>query len=136
MNVGRILTKALVAIARADFGVLIKGDIDDDMKAVKARKDAIVRQSNEEGTKWLKTMENLSIYEGHGRLESANTVRVNGDLLEAYRIALNVGGRGLVPDMPALDQVDYLISSSMMKVDALPDHLVIVGGGYIGLEFA
>jgi len=144
VNVGCIPTKALVASARAaymarrgaDFGVSIKGDIDVDMKAVKARKDAIVRQSNEGLTKWLKTMENLTVYEGHGRLESANTVRVNGDLLEADRIAINVGGRAFVPDMPGLDQVDYLTSSSMMEVDVLPDHLVIIGGSYIGLEFA
>ena len=81
VNVVCILTKVLVASARADFGVLIKGDIDDDIKAVKTRKDAIVRQSNEGGTKWLKTMENLTIYEGHGHLESANTVRVNGNML-------------------------------------------------------
>ena len=144
VNVGCIPTKALVASARAaymarrgaDFGVSISGDIGVDMKAVRARKDAIVRQSNEGVTKWLKTMENLTVYEGHGRLESANAVRVNGDLLTADRIALNVGGRAFVPDLPGIGEVDYLTNSSMMEVDFLPDHLVIVGGSYIGLEFA
>ena len=144
VNVGCIPTKTLVASARAAymarrgavFGVVIDGPIDVDMKRVKERKDSIVRQSNEGVTNWLKNMENLMVYEGHGRLESATTVRVNGDLLESERIILNVGGRAVVPDMPGIDDVDYLTNSNMMDVDFLPDHLVVVGGSYIGLEFA
>jgi pyruvate/2-oxoglutarate dehydrogenase complex dihydrolipoamide dehydrogenase (E3) component len=144
VNVGCIPTKALVASARAahmarrggDFGVTIDGSISVDMKQVKARKDAIVKQSNDGVTNWLKTMENLTVFEGHGRLESANSVRVNGDLLEADKIVFNVGGRATVPDMAGIDDVDYLTNTSMMEVDFLPDHLVIIGGSYIGLEFA
>ena len=144
VNVGCIPTKALVASARvvhmarrgADFGVVIDGSIAVDMKQVKARKDRIVRQSNEGVTNWLKNMDNLTVYEGHGSLESANTVRVNGDLLEAERIVLNVGGRALVPDMPGVDDISYLTNSNMMDVDFLPEHLVVIGGSYIGLEFA
>ena len=144
VNVGCIPTKTLVASARAayvarrgaDYGVAIGGPIAVDMKQVKARKDAVVQQSNEGVTKWLKTMENLTVYEGHGRLESANSVRVNGDLLEADKIVLNVGGRARVPDLPGLDVVDYLTNSTMMEVDALPEHLIVIGGSYIGLEFA
>ena len=144
VNVGCIPTKALVASARAaymarrgaDFGVAIDGSIAVDMKQVKARKDGIVRQSNEGVTNWLKNMNNLTVYEGHGRLQSATSVRVDGDLLEAERIVLNVGGRAVVPDMPGVADVDYLTNSSMMEVDFLPDHLVIIGGSYIGLEFA
>ena len=144
VNVGCIPTKALVASARAaymarrgsDFGVTIEGQIKVDMKQVKARKDAIVKQSNDGVTNWLKTMENLTVFEGHGRLESANSVAVNGDLLEAEKIVLNVGGRALVPDMPGVHDIPYLTNSSMMEVDFLPDHLVIIGGSYIGLEFA
>jgi pyruvate/2-oxoglutarate dehydrogenase complex dihydrolipoamide dehydrogenase (E3) component len=144
VNVGCTPTKALVASARAaymarrgaDFGVAIDGSIAVDMKRVKARMDGIVRQSNEGVTNWLRNMENLTVYEGHGRFESATSVRVGGDLLEAERIILNVGGRAVVPDMPGIGEVDYLTSSSMMEVDFLPDHLVIIGGSYIGLEFA
>jgi pyruvate/2-oxoglutarate dehydrogenase complex dihydrolipoamide dehydrogenase (E3) component len=144
VNVGCIPTKTLVASARAaymarrgaDFGVTIDGPISVDMKRVKARKDAVVRQSNEGLANWLKTMENLTVYQGHGRLESPRSVRVNGELLESERIILNVGGRALVPNMPGIDEVDYLTNSSMMEVDFLPDHLVIIGGSYIGLEFA
>ena len=144
VNVGCIPTKTLVASARAaymarrggDFGVVIDGAISVDMQQVKARKDGVVQASNQGVTNWLKNMPNLTVYEGHGRFESANTVRVNGEVLEAEKIFINVGGRAFAPDIPGLDQVDYLTNSSMMEVDFLPEHLVIVGGSYIGLEFA
>ncbi len=144
VNVGCIPTKALVASARAahmarrggDFGVTIDGAVSVDMKTVKARKDAIVKQSNDGVTNWMKSMDNLTVYEGHGRLESANSVRVNGDLLEAEKIVLNVGGRATVPDIPGIGDVDYLTNTGMMEIDTLPEHLVIIGGSYIGLEFA
>ncbi len=144
VNVGCIPTKALVASARAahmarrggDFGVTINGLIDVDMKRVKARKDTIVRQSNEGVTNWLRGMDNLTVFKGHGRLESANTVRVNDTLLEADNIILNVGGRAVVPDLPGINDVEFLTNSSVMDVDLLPAHLVIIGGSYIGLEFA
>ena len=144
VNVGCIPTKALVASARAaymarrggDFGVAIDGEIKVDMKRVKARKDGIVLQSNQGVTNWLKNMDGLTVFEGHGSLESANTVRVNGDLLEADKIILNVGGRASVPDMPGIEEIEYLTNSTMMDVDFLPAHLVVIGGSYIGLEFA
>ena len=144
VNVGCIPTKTLVASARAahmarrggDFGVTIDGSIGVDMKAVKARKDGVVRQSNQGVTNWLKNMENLTVYEGHGRLEGANSVSVNGETLDTDRIIINVGGRAFVPDMPGIGDVDVLTNSSMMDVDFLPEHLVIIGGSYIGLEFA
>ena len=144
VNVGCIPTKTLVASARAahvarrgaDYGVTIDGPIRVDMKAVKARKDAVVRQSNEGVTNWLKGMDNLTVYEGHGRLESPTSVRVNGELLEAEKIILNVGARANVPDMPGVHDVAYLTNSNIMDVDFLPEHLIIIGGSYIGLEFA
>lgn len=144
VNVGCIPTKALVASARAvhmarrgaDFGVVIDGAINVDMKQVKARKDGIVRQSNQGVTNWVKNMDNLTVYEGHGTLESTNTVRVNDELLEADRIILNVGGRALVPDMPGVNDIPYFTNSNMMDVDFLPEHLIVIGGSYIGLEFA
>ena len=143
VNVGCIPTKTLVASARAaymarrgaDFGVIIDGSVTMDMTRVKARKDAIVRQSNEGVTNWLKNTANLDVYEGHGRFESENAIRVNDDLLEGKKIFINVGARARVPDMPGLQDVDYLTNSSMMEVDFLPEHLIVVGGSYIGLEF-
>ncbi len=144
VNVGCIPTKTLVASARAvhmarrgaEFGFTVDAPIETDMKRVKARKDAVVRQSNEGVTNWLKSMENLTVFEGHGRLESANSVAVNGEVLVADRIVLNVGARAFIPDMPGLDEVEYWTNSSVMEVDFLPEHLVVIGGSYIGLEFA
>ena len=144
VNVGCIPTKTLVASARAayvarrgtEFGVMIGGDIIVDMQRVKARKDSVVKQSNQGVTNWLKNTPKLEVFEGHARFESGHSVRVNGELLEADRIFINVGGRALAPPMPGLDEVDYLTNSSIMEVDFLPEHLLIVGGSYIGLEFA
>ena len=144
VNVGCIPTKALVASARAaymarrgaDFGVVIDGTIEVDMKQVKARKDAIVSQSNQGVTNWVKNLANCTVYEGHARFEDAHTVRVNGDLLEGEKIFINTGARAFVPDMPGLNEIDYLTNSTIMEVDFLPEHLIIVGGSYIGLEFA
>ncbi len=143
VNNGCIPTKTLIASARAayvarrgaDFGVMINSPVTVDMKKVKARKDDVVRRSNEGVEKWMKTTENITVYEGHARFESAHTVRVGDQLLEAEKIFINVGGRASTPQMPGLDQVSYLNNSSMMDVDFLPEHLLIVGGSYIGLEF-
>ena len=144
VNVGCIPTKTLVASARAahmarrgaDFGVVIGGGIALDMKRVKARKDGVVRQSSQGVTDWLRNMENLTVFEGHGRLTGPGSVAVDGTMLEADRIVLNVGARAAVPDIPGLDGIDYLTNSSMMEVDFLPEHLLVVGGSYVGLEFA
>jgi len=143
VNVGCVPTKTLVASARvayvarraAEFGVVLDGSVRVDMQRVKQRKDDIVRQSNEGVTNWLKNMNHLSVYEGHARFESPRTVRVGGDVLEADKIFINVGARAYVPDIPGLEGVDYLTNSSMLDVDFLPPHLIIMGGSYIGLEF-
>lgn len=144
VNDGCIPTKALVASAQAafvarrhaDFGVTISGTIGVDMKAVKARKDAIVAASIQGLGKWLQAMPSLQIFHGHGRFTGPHAVQVNGETLTAERIYINVGGRPLVPDWPALQEVPYLTNTTMMDVDVLPEHLIIIGGSYIGLEFA
>jgi pyruvate/2-oxoglutarate dehydrogenase complex dihydrolipoamide dehydrogenase (E3) component len=144
VNVGCTPTKALVASARAaymarrgsDFGVVIDGTISIDMKQVKARKDVVVRSSTEGVENWLKNTPNLTVYEGHARFESTHRVCVNDELLEADKIFINTGARARIPDMPGLKEVNYLTNSSMMEIDFLPEHLIIVGGSYIGLEFA
>ncbi len=144
VNVGCIPTKTLVASARAahvarragDFGVVIDGAVRVDMQRVKARMDTVVQRSNEGVENWLKGLDNCTVYEGHAPLEGSHTVRVDGKQLEAERIFINVGARAYVPPLPGLDRVEYLTNSGMMNVDFLPEHLVIVGGGYIGLEFA
>ncbi len=113
----------------------ISSSIAVDMKKVKERKDAVVRRSNEGVEKWLKSTEKLTVYEGHTRFEDTHRVRVGDKLLEADRLFINVGARASTPPLPGLDQVSYLTNSTMMEVDFLPEHLIVVGGSYVGLEF-
>ena len=142
VNNGCIPTKALIASARAayvarqasNYGITIDSPIRVDMKKVKARKDEIVKQSNEGVQKWMEGLQNSTVFHGHGRFESANTVRVGDELLEAEKIFINVGARARMPADLNLNG-KALNNSSMMDVDFLPEHLVIAGGSYIGLEF-
>ena len=144
VNNGCIPTKTLIASARAahvarrggDLGVAIRGAIEVDMARVKARKDEVVRQSTDGLTRWLSTTPGVSLIRGHARFESAHSMRVGDRLLEAGEIFVNVGGRASVPDMPGIAEVPYLDNATIMGVDFLPEHLLIVGGSYIGLEFA
>ncbi|MBZ5626725.1 MAG: FAD-containing oxidoreductase [Acidobacteriia bacterium] len=144
VNTGCIPTKTMVAsayaahVARraADYGVNVDGPITVDMKRVKARKDEISGRSRTGLEGWLKGLKNCTVYQGAARFEAPFELSVGEHRLTAKRIFLNVGGRAVVPAMPGLDQVPYLTNSSMMDVDFLPAHLLIVGGSYIGLEFA
>ena len=144
VNTGCIPTKTLVASAyaahlarrAADYGVMVEGPVRVDMKRVKARKDEIAGIASRSVEKWMKTTANLTVIEGHARFASANTIRVKDEVLEAAQIFINVGGRAMVPPIPGLEGVGYLTNSTIMEVDFLPEHLVIIGGSYIGLEFA
>jgi pyruvate/2-oxoglutarate dehydrogenase complex dihydrolipoamide dehydrogenase (E3) component len=144
VNTGCIPTKTLVASAyaahlarRASFyGVTITGDVKVDMKALKARKDGVLMQSRSAVEAGLRSLQNCSVYQGHARLESTTEVRVGADLLSAEKIFLNVGGRAAVPDLPGIDKIEYLTNSSILELEVLPSHLVVVGGSYVGLEFA
>ena len=143
VNTGCVPSKRLIASAYAahlarhgaDYGVMLEGPVRIDMKRVKARKDAVTSSASRRVEKWLKGTANAAVFEGHARFESPSTVRVNGDVLEARQIFINVGGRALVPPIRGLDQIDYLTNSTMMEIDFLPEHLIIIGGSYIGLEF-
>jgi pyruvate/2-oxoglutarate dehydrogenase complex dihydrolipoamide dehydrogenase (E3) component len=142
VNTGCIPTKAMVASAHAahiarraaDFGVET-GPVTVDMKQVKTRKDAISAQSRIGVESMLRSTPNVTVYQGSARFESAREVAVGAARLTADRIFINVGGRAIIPDLPGLADVSYLTNSSMMGVDFLPRHLLIVGGSYIGLEF-
>jgi len=144
VNTGCTPTKTLVASAylahmarrAAEFGVNIPCEISVDMKAVKARKDRISRVSREGVENWLRNLEGCTVYQGHARFSEPHTVQVDSKCLTAEKIFINVGGRPFVPTIPGLDDVGYLTSSSMMEVDFLPPHLIVLGGSYIGLEFA
>ncbi len=143
VNTGCMPTKTLVASAYAahlarragDYGVEIGGAINVDMKRVKQRKDQVAGRASRNVESWLKGLPNVTVIEGHARFESATTVRVGEVVLEAPWIFVNVGGRALVPPLPGLGEVSYFTNSTIMDVDFLPDHLIVIGGSYIGLEF-
>ncbi|MBT8080741.1 MAG: FAD-containing oxidoreductase [Gammaproteobacteria bacterium] len=144
VNVGCIPTKTLVGSARVayaaqqagDFGVSIDGTVRVDMARVKARKDQVAGDSNASVEKWIEGMENVTLIRGHARFDGPRSLIVGEQQLTADRVFINVGARARVPDMAGLSEIDYLTNSSMMDVDFLPEHLLIVGGSYIGLEFA
>ena len=143
VNNGCIPTKTLVASAHAaqlarrgaEYGVGT-GAVSVDLAKVKARKDDIMLKDREGVESWLDGMAGCTVFRGHARFEDPHTISVNGDLLQADRIFLNLGGRAVVPDIPGLSDVEFLTNVSILELDTLPTHLVIVGGGYIALEFA
>ena len=142
INTGCTPTKTLVAsayaahVARrgADYG-FSAGDVKVDMKRVKARKDHVVGLSNRGVERSLKNLENCRVIEAHARFVSPREVQAGSEVLTSDRIFVNVGARAAAPDIPGLDQVDYLTNSSMVEIDFLPRHLLVLGGSYIGLEF-
>jgi pyruvate/2-oxoglutarate dehydrogenase complex dihydrolipoamide dehydrogenase (E3) component len=143
VNTGCIPTKTMVASAYAAhmvrraglYGVNVEGPVSVDMALVKARKDAISGKSRTGLESWLKGMKNCTVFQGHARFESSREVSVGEHRLTSDKIFINVGARAIIPEMPGLDQVSYLTNSSMMAVDFLPRHLIVIGGSYIGLEF-
>ncbi len=143
VNAGCIPTKTLVASAHAahvarrgaDFGIET-GSVAVDMAKVKARKDRIMLDDRGGVESWLEGMKGCTLIRGHASFEDPHTLRVDGELISADRIFLNVGGRAVVPDVPGLDDVDYMTNVSILELDRVPEHLVIVGGSYIALEFA
>lgn len=144
VNTGCIPTKTLVASAYAahaarrggEYGFTVDGDVQVDMKRIKARKDAVSGRSKKGVEEWLRGLTNCTVIQGHAQFQSSRSVVVNNEALEADRIFVNVGGRASIPAIPGIHDVPFLTNSSMMDVDFLPEHLVIVGGSYVGLEFA
>lgn len=143
VNTGCIPTKTLVAsayaahVARrgAEYGFAVNGDVLVDMKRVKARKDEVSGRSNKGVEEWLRGLKNCTVIQGHARFQTSHGVMVHDEVLQADKIFINVGGRASVPAMRGIQDVPFLTNSSMMDVDFLPEHLVIIGGSYIGLEF-
>lgn len=144
VNDGCIPTKTLVASARAAWvarnaarwGVQLQGEVKVDMAKVKARKDAVVAESQRSLARWLGGTEHLTLIDGHARFVAPDAVEVGGERITGSRFFLNTGARVLVPPITGLAEVPYLTNTSIMDVDTLPSHLIILGGSYIGLEFA
>jgi pyruvate/2-oxoglutarate dehydrogenase complex dihydrolipoamide dehydrogenase (E3) component len=143
VNVGCMPTKTMVASAYAahlarrasDYGVTISGDIGIDMKKVKARKDKVTLDARHGLESWFEGMKNCTVIFGHASFVSPHEIEVDGQRLTADQIFLNVGGRATIPDMPGIEDVPYLTNSSILALDTIPQHLVVIGGSYIGLEF-
>jgi pyruvate/2-oxoglutarate dehydrogenase complex dihydrolipoamide dehydrogenase (E3) component len=143
VNTGCTPTKAMVASAYAahiarrasEYGLAIDGAISVDMRQVKARKDAIVQQSRGGLQTWLEGMDNCTLLRGHARFESPHEISVGAERLTAERIFINVGGRAAVPRMPGIEQVEFFTNSTLLEIDFVPRHLIVIGGSYVGLEF-
>jgi pyruvate/2-oxoglutarate dehydrogenase complex dihydrolipoamide dehydrogenase (E3) component len=144
VNTGCTPTKTLVASAytahlarrSADYGVALNSGFHIDMARAKARADEVSANSRASLEKHLRGMERCTVVQGHAQFECANTIRVGDERLTAPRIFINVGGRAQVPDMPGVNDVPFLTNSSILALDRVPRHLVVVGGSYVGLEFA
>jgi pyruvate/2-oxoglutarate dehydrogenase complex dihydrolipoamide dehydrogenase (E3) component len=144
VNTGCMPTKTLVASARAahiarraaDFGVVLAGGVGIDMAKVKSRADTVIKNARHGVRTWLDGMDGCTVIEGHAHFENAQTLRIGDDLITAPRIFLNVGGRAAVPDMPGLHDIPYLTNTTILQLDQVPAHLLIIGGSYIGLEYA
>jgi pyruvate/2-oxoglutarate dehydrogenase complex dihydrolipoamide dehydrogenase (E3) component len=144
VNVGCTPTKALVANARAiqqtrrgvEMGFSLPGDVAINMAKIKERTQGIVLKSRSGLEKWLGEMEHLTLLKGTASFVSSHTVQVNGEHYEADKIFLNVGARPTIPNFPGVDSVPYLTSTTILDLDTVPEHLAVVGGSYVGLEFA
>jgi pyruvate/2-oxoglutarate dehydrogenase complex dihydrolipoamide dehydrogenase (E3) component len=144
VNAGCMPTKTLVASARAayvarrssDYGVMIPGEVAIDMKVVRDRARTVTMDARNGLIDWFEGMPGVAVVYGHARFEDASTIVVNGETLTAPRFFLNVGARPTVPDMLGIADIDYLTSTSIIELDTLPKHLAVIGGSYIGLEFA
>jgi len=144
VNTGCMPTKTLVASAyaahlarrSADYGVMLDAPPRIDMARVKARADTVARNARTGVETWLRGMERCTVLQGAARFEAPDAVRVGDQLLSAPRIFINVGGRAIVPPLRGIDTVPYLTNTSILMLDKVPAHLVVIGGSYIGLEFA
>jgi pyruvate/2-oxoglutarate dehydrogenase complex dihydrolipoamide dehydrogenase (E3) component len=144
VNTGCTPTKTLVASAyaahlvrrSADYGIVPQGELRIDMPKVKARADTVSANSRNGVEKWLRGMPGCTVFHDHAAFEEPYVVRVGNERLTAPRIFINVGGRARVPEMPGVADVPFLTNTSMLALDRLPAHLVVVGGSYVGLEFA
>jgi pyruvate/2-oxoglutarate dehydrogenase complex dihydrolipoamide dehydrogenase (E3) component len=144
VNTGCMPTKTLVASAYAahmarrgaDYGVVLDQPVRIDMLKVRSRAATVTANSSKGVENWLRNMKGCTVFQGSAQFEGPKEVRVGAKLLSAPRIFINVGGRAIVPDLPGVNEIPYLTNSSMLELERVPEHLVVIGGSYIGLEFA
>ena len=144
VNTGCMPTKTLIASAyaarvaarAAEYGVTLSGPISIDMKRVHARAAAVSANARHGIETWLQGMQGCTVFRGQARFESPQSVRVGEQSLTASRIFINVGGRAVIPEFPGVSDVPYLTNTTLLELDTVPEHLIVVGGSYVGLEFA
>jgi pyruvate/2-oxoglutarate dehydrogenase complex dihydrolipoamide dehydrogenase (E3) component len=144
VNTGCMPTKTLVASAYAahlarrgaDYGVMLDQPVRIDMRKVRSRAATVIANSSGNVEKWLRGMKGCTVFHDQARFEGPKEVRVGAELLSAPRIYINVGGRANVPDLSGVHDIPYLTNSSIIELERVPEHLVVIGGSYIGLEFA
>lgn len=144
VNTGCKPTKTLVASAYAahlarrgsDYGVVLDGAVKIDMPTVMRRSHKVTLDSRKGNESWLEGMPNCTLIRGHARFEDKHTIRVGDEVLTAPQIFLNVGGRATIPDFPGISDIPYMTNSDIVMLDRVPKHLIVIGGSYIGLEFA
>jgi pyruvate/2-oxoglutarate dehydrogenase complex dihydrolipoamide dehydrogenase (E3) component len=145
VNAGCTPTKTLIASARiaydarraANYGIEIPtASVAVNMRTVQARKKQVVDASRTGLENWLRGLQNCTVYQGHAKFDSSRSVSVDGQVLASEQIFINVGGRPRIPAFPGIDRVTFLTSTSLLELEALPAQLVIIGGSYVGLEFA
>jgi pyruvate/2-oxoglutarate dehydrogenase complex dihydrolipoamide dehydrogenase (E3) component len=144
VNTGCMPTKTLVASAyaahlayrAADYGVILDAPPRIDMPRVKARADAISGHARAGIENSLRGTKGCEVILGHARFVAPDTIEVGADRLTAPRIFINVGGRATVPQFPGIGEVPFLTNTTILQLDRVPRHLIVVGGSYVGLEFA
>ena len=144
VNTGCMPTKTLVASAYAahlarrgaDYGIALDQPVRIDMRKVRGRAATVTANSSKGVENWLRNMKGCTVFQGSARFEGPKEVSIGAELLSAPRIFINVGGRAIVPDLPGLNEISYLTNSSILELERVPEHLVVIGGSYIGLEFA
>ena len=143
VNNGCTPTKALVASARVahvvkkahEYGVHA-GAYSINFREVMDRMNAVRLGSRNGLENWITSEEHITLYRGRGYFEEEKVIRVGDELITAENIYINVGTRPRIPDIPGLDSIQWLDNASVLELEDIPEHLIIVGGGYIGLEFS
>src|SRR5262245_2881360 len=142
INTGCTPTKAMIASAQvahyarnaSKWGVRA-GEVSVDLPRIVARKDQIVSEFRSGQERKVQQRKNLHLYRGHARFVAPHRIAVNEHLLESDRIFINTGTRPAIPQLKGLESIDYLTNATIMRLQVVPEHLLVLGGGYIGLEF-
>jgi len=143
VNYGCTPTKTLVANARAiyqarrgDFFGFSTGEIHPDYSRIRERMNDIRHGGRDGLTEWMESTDNVTLIRGWGVFQGPKTIQIDHRTIEGRQVYINTGTRAFIPPIEGMDQVPYLDSGGLLDLEHCPQHLVILGGGYIGAEFA